>query len=250
GHDLAAALEGKSHRHLHAGPGFVLRRRNPAGAERIEHRAQGVELVVRRIEPSVVVAVRRPFNRGHALGGQSQIIAEQVVGIAGVAAEHAAHGRKAWMPGEDAAHGVCWPHLESGCGQHQRTQSYQRLGPAHPFSRYLASAATCTRVMRSGSATGSPFLILSTASIPERTSPTTVYLPLRKAPSAYMMKNCEFAEFGSFARAMPTMPRLNGTFENSAGKLGYFEPPVPSPRAPSPVCAMKPAMTRWNGTLS
>ena len=25
---------------------------------------------------------------------------------------------------------------------------------------------------------------------------------------------------------------------------------VPSPRAPSPVCAMKPAMTRWNGTLS
>ena len=45
-----------------------------------------------------------------------------------------------------------------------------------------------------------------------------------------MMKNCEFAEFGSFARAMPTMPRLNGTFENSAGRLGYFEPPVPSPR--------------------
>jgi len=101
-----------------------------------------------------------------------------------------------------------------------------------------------------GSGGGSPGAILSTASMPERTSPTTVYLPLRKAPSAYMMKNCEFAEFGSFARAMPTMPRLNGTFENSAGKLGYFEPPVPSPRAPSPVCAMKPAMTRWNGTLS
>ena len=49
GDDLAAALEGKSHRHLHAGPGFVLRGRNPAGAERIEHRAQGVELVVRGI---------------------------------------------------------------------------------------------------------------------------------------------------------------------------------------------------------
>src|SRR5262249_7902636 len=74
--------------------------------------------------------------------------------------------------------------------------------------RHLASAATCTRVIRSGSTTGSPFLILSTTSMPERTSPTTVYLPLRKAPSAYMMKNCEFAEFGSFARAIPTMPRL------------------------------------------
>src|ERR1700716_2342167 len=93
--------------------------------------------------------------------------------------------------------------------------------------RHLASAATCTRTMRSGSTTGSPFLILSTTSMPERTSPTTVYLPLRKAPSAYMMKNCEFAEFGSFARAMPTTPRLNGTLENSAGRLGYFDPPGP-----------------------
>ena len=64
-----------------------------------------------------------------------------------------------------------------------------------------------------------------------------------------MMKNWLFAEFGSLARAMPTTPRLNGTLLNSAGRFGYFEPPVPSPRAPSPVCAMKPAITRWNGTL-
>src|SRR4029453_19096731 len=87
-------------------------------------------------------------------------------------------------------------------------------------SGYLASAATCTRIIRSGSGTGSPFLIFSTASMPEGASPTTVYLPLRKSPSAYMMKNCELAEFGSFARAIPTMPRLNGTLENSAGRLG------------------------------
>ena len=113
----------------------------------------------------------------------------------------------------------------------------------------LASAATCTLIMRSGSRTGSPFLILSTASMPDRTSPTTVYLPSRNEPSAYMMKNWLFAEFGSLARAMPTTPRLNGVLLNSAGRLGYFEPPVPSPRAPSPVCAMKPEITRWNGTL-
>ena len=51
-------------------------------------------------------------------------------------------------------------------------------------------------------------------------------------------------------RAMPTMPRLNGTLENSALRSGYFEPPVPLPFCPSPVCAMKPAITRWNGTPS
>ena len=37
---------------------------------------------------------------------------------------------------------------------------------------------------------------------------------------------------------------------NSAGRLGCLDPPVPLRFAPSPVCAMKPAMTRWNGTLS
>ena len=58
-------------------------------------------------------------------------------------------------------------------------------------------------------------------------SPITVYFPFRNEPSPYMMKNCEFAEFGSFARAMPTTPRLNGVLVNSACRLGYFEPPVP-----------------------
>ena len=85
--------------------------------------------------------------------------------------------------------------------------------------------------------------------MPDTTSPITVYWPFRMEPSANMMKNCEFAEFGSLVRAMPTMPRLNGTLENSAFRLGYFEPPVPLKFLPSPVCAMKPSMTRWNGTL-
>ena len=43
-----------------------------------------------------------------------------------------------------------------------------------------------------------------------------------------MMKNWLFAEFGSCARAMPTTPRLNGVWLNSACRLGYLEPPVPS----------------------
>jgi hypothetical protein len=38
--------------------------------------------------------------------------------------------------------------------------------------------------------------------------------------------------------------------ENSDRRFGYFDPPVPLPFWPSPVWAMKPAITRWNGTLS
>ena len=44
---------------------------------------------------------------------------------------------------------------------------------------------------------------------------------------------------------MPTVPRLNGVFVNSAGMFGRSDPPVPVPVG-SPVCAMKPGMTRWN----
>jgi hypothetical protein len=59
---------------------------------------------------------------------------------------------------------------------------------------HLTSAATLTVTMRSGSETVPllawlPFLSLSTTSIPETTSPTTVYLPFKKSPSSYMMKN-------------------------------------------------------------
>ena len=103
----------------------------------------------------------------------------------------------------------------------------------------------------SGFSTGSPFLSLSTTFMPDTTSPITVYCPLRPGVSLYMMKNWLLAELLSPPlRAMPTMPRLNGTCENSAGRLGYFEPPVPLWFCPSPVWAMKPSITRWNGTLS
>ena len=44
---------------------------------------------------------------------------------------------------------------------------------------------------------------------------------------------------------MPTVPRLNGACENSAGMFGRLEPPVPLPFG-SPVWAMKPSITRWN----
>jgi len=67
-----------------------------------------------------------------------------------------------------------------------------------------------------------------------------VYLPLRNAPSPNMMKNWLFAEFGSLVRAMPTMPRVNGELVNSAGRLGYVDPPVPSPLWPSPVLRHEP----------
>src|SRR5580693_7229263 len=114
---------------------------------------------------------------------------------------------------------------------------------------HLMSDATCTFTILSGSVTGSPRLILSTTSMPETTSPTTVYFPFSGVPSANMIKNCEFAESGLAARAIPTIPRLKGTLENSADRFGYFEPPVPSKFLPSPVCAMNPSITLWNGTL-
>src|SRR3954447_23638793 len=106
---------------------------------------------------------------------------------------------------------------------------------------HLTSDATCTFTILSGSATGSPRLSLSTTSMPDTTSPITVYLPFSDDPSANMMKNCEFAELGSLVRAIPTIPRVYGTLENSAGKFGYIEPPVPLKFLPSPVCAMKPS---------
>ena len=65
---------------------------------------------------------------------------------------------------------------------------------------------------------GSPRVIPSTLSMPSITWPHTVYWPLRKLPGANMMKNCELPEFGLCERAMPTVPRSNGTLENSAGR--------------------------------
>ena len=50
-----------------------------------------------------------------------------------------------------------------------------------------------------------------------------------------MMKNCELAEFGSCARAMPTTPRTKCAFlENSAGRSGSSEPPVPTASGSKP----------------
>ena len=87
--------------------------------------------------------------------------------------------------------------------------------------------------------------------MPDNTSPITVYWLFRNEASPYTMKNWQLAESLLLPlRAMPTMPRLNGVLENSAFRSGYFEFPVPSPLPPSPVCAMKPAITRWNGTPS
>src|SRR5262245_36700267 len=107
---------------------------------------------------------------------------------------------------------------------------------------YGASAAILAEMMRSGSATGSPRLILSTFPMPSVTWPQTVYLPLRKGASAKQMKNWLSPESGDCARAMDTVPRRCGSLLNSA--LSFLpEPPVPVPWG-QPVCAMNPSMTR------
>src|SRR5215212_4472745 len=112
------------------------------------------------------------------------------------------------------------------------------------IARHCASFMSFMLTILSGLAGGSPRVIASTQSMPSVTSPNTVYCPLRKSPSANMMKNCELALLGSCDRAMPSVPRLKGSLENSAGMSGSFEPPMPVPVG-SPVCAMNPSMTRW-----
>src|SRR5215831_1671893 len=116
---------------------------------------------------------------------------------------------------------------------------------AHPRgdgSDHDASAAILAEMMRSGSATGSPRLILSTFPMPSVTWPQTVYLPLRKGASAKQMQNWLSPESGDCARAIDTVPRRCGSLLNSA--LSFLpEPPVPVPWG-QPVCAMKPSMTR------
>ena len=65
-------------------------------------------------------------------------------------------------------------------------------------------------------------------------------------------KNWLFALSGSLERAMPITPRSNGASLNSAFRSGLFEPPMPArrislpilPNSTSPVCAMKPSITR------
>ena len=63
------------------------------------------------------------------------------------------------------------------------------------------------------------------------------------------MKNWLLALLGSEVRAMEQTPRAWRSFENSAFRLGFFEPEVPVPVG-SPPWAMKPAMTRWKTTPS
>ena len=58
------------------------------------------------------------------------------------------------------------------------------------------------------------------------------------------MKNWLLALLGFCERAIEHTPRTCGSALNSAGRLPYFEPPVPVPCG-QPVWAMKPSMTRW-----
>src|SRR5205823_339224 len=119
---------------------------------------------------------------GPALDRQTQGLAEPKRRLrnARLGIEHAAEGRRAWAVIENTAEGM---------RRHRHARHEQRRRDRSISERrdHFASAATCTRVILSGLCTGSPFLSLSTTSMPETTSPTTVYWPLRNEPSAYMM---------------------------------------------------------------
>src|SRR5690606_5228913 len=128
-------------------------------------------------------------------------------------------------------------------------KSLRRAHRLAPSAHYWRSASTYMRTILSGLVTrpdpGSPLLILSTCSMPSITCPQTVYFPSRCGARSNMMKNWLLALLGSAVRAAPTTPRSKGVGVNSAGRSSYFDPPLPSPLG-SPVCAMKPSITRWN----
>ena len=67
------------------------------------------------------------------------------------------------------------------CAQRRvrRAQSASAAATSAAPRDHFASAATWTLTILSGFCTGSPFLILSTTSMPESTSPITVYWPFR-----------------------------------------------------------------------
>src|SRR5262245_18132256 len=125
------------------------------------------------------------------------------------------------MKGVNALMDALWRRLEAW----GRPHSFETLAALAPqdeggasvsdnFPRYYA--ASLALMMRSGSLTGSPRLILSTFSIPAITLPQTVYWPLRNGASAKQMKNWLSPESGFCARAIETVPRTCFSFENSA----------------------------------
>ena len=141
-------------------------------------------------------------------------------------------------PGENVARyvgRVCRPET-TGRGRAAASPGWSAAGRAQP------SALTRTFAIQSGSLTvpfaPSPRLIASTTSCPAMTLPTTVYWPSRCGAGANMMKNWLLAEFGSIDRAMPTVPFSKGWAENSAGRSGMSEPPVPARREVAAVLAV------------
>src|SRR5260221_14180421 len=100
-----------------------------------------------------------------------------------------------------------------------------------------------------GSRGGSPLGRASMCSMPEVTSPQTVYWLSRKPESARQMKNWLLAEWGFEVLAMEQTPRLCGALLNSDFRLGLAEPPPPVPVG-SPPWAIKPRLTRWETTPS
>src|SRR6185312_12194420 len=120
----------------------------------------------------------------------------------------------------------------------------RRHDPAFLNRPPQASAATFMETITPGSRGGSPFGRASTFSMPSVTSPQTVYWPSRKRASSKQMKNWLLAEFGLAVRAIEQAPRTCGALENSAGRFGRSDPPLPVPVG-SPPWAMKPGITRW-----
>src|ERR1044072_1780819 len=106
------------------------------------------------------------------------------------------------------------PGRQSGARRDRARKQQAARTPAGRAASHFASAATCTRTILSGEAGGSPLASLSTTSMPDSTSPITVYWPFRNEASPKQMNHWLLAlSLLLPLRAIPTVPRLKDTLE-------------------------------------
>lgn len=150
-----------------------------------------------------------------------------------------------------ARDGAIHASIRSGTANHE-TGLLRRGTTVH-----LISDATWTFTILSGSVTRAArrslrggFFNLSTTSIPDTTSPITVYWPFEAR--SISEHDEELRVRGIVAVAAPGHAD-DAALERHAGELGLqvrvFRAASTVEVLASPVCAMKPSITRWNGTL-
>ena len=195
------------------------------------HDASGGGVTIVKLQ----VLAERKFDTAGMQGSPSRGL--HTVGAQGMPVEHAAGIRRIGLGERSGAR------RRRGRADDQRDRTSRRSLESFHVGRHLHLDHHVGLLQA-----GSPFLILSTRPCPRR--PRRSRCTGRSGGAvAEQMKNCGWPSSGRPARHADAAA-LERLCVNSALRFGNFEPPVPLPFWPSPVCAMKPAITRWNGTPS